>query len=247
MYADGTKAHGQDGKRNKINVVLGKNSETDEKHLLGLTVNRKWTETAEQVKPKVDVLIADADRALRNVLIDKALNYQLCMRHAVGDVGYHLWKAGLPKQERKEIRNRLKAILHTLRNSALKHLKDKDIERLQQRIDKALADLKQLAKELMENGLTTAAKFIRNSSNYTITFARLAIKQLSMPYTNNLIERLMGEIAKRVKNKWMHWSTTGLENMLNILLARYCNKQKYNKLKQKYLNQTHPIIQITVT
>jgi len=48
----------------------------------------------------------------------------------------------------------------------------------------------------------------------------------------------MGEIAKRIKNKWMHWSTQGLENLLNILLARYCNKKRYKKLKEKYLN-TH--------
>jgi len=44
-------------------------------------------------------------------------------------------------------------------------------------------------------------KFIQNSANYMITFARLAIKQLSMPYTNNLIEQLVGEIAKRVKEQ----------------------------------------------
>ena len=247
MYADGTKAHGIDGKKNEINVILGKDTETGQKHLLGLTVNRKWTETAEQVKTKAEVLVADADKPLRNALIDKALNYQLCVNHAVRDVGYHLWKAGLPKQERKEIRTKLKAILYTCRNSTIKHLKDGDIERLEWRINKTLKDLKQLAHELVEDGLTTAAKFLRNSANYLITFARLAINQIRIPYTNNLIERLMGEIAKRVKNKWMHWSTTGLENMLNILLARYCNKQKYNKLKQKYLNQTHPIIQITVT
>ena len=247
MYADGTKAHGIDGKKNEINVILGKNAKTDEKTLLGLTVNRKWKETAEQFNGKADALMSDADRALRNALIDKALNHQLCIRHAVGDVGYHLWKAGLPKQERKMIRSRLKTILYTLRNSAHKHLKDGDTKRLQWRIDKTLAELKQLAKQLLEDGLTAAAKFIQNSANYMITFARLAINQIRIPYTNNLIERLMGEIAKRVKNKWMHWSTTGLENMLNILLARYCNKQKYNKLKQKYLNQTHPIIQITVT
>jgi len=247
MYADGTKAHGIDGKKNEINVILGKDTETGQKHLLGLTVNRKWTETAEQVKTKAEVLVADADKPLRNALIDKALNYQLCVNHAVRDVGYHLWKAGLPKQERKEIRTKLKAILYTCRNSTIKHLKDGDIERLEWRINKTLKDLKQLAHELVEDGLTTAAKFLRNSANYLITFARLAINQIRIPYTNTLIERLMGEIAKRVKNKWMHWSTTGLENMLNILLARYCNKQKYNKLKQKYLNQTHPIIQITVT
>jgi transposase-like protein len=247
LYADGTKAHGHNGKKNEINVIVGKNAETGEKNLLGLTVNKKWTETAEQFKGKAEVLISDADRALRHALIDKALNYQLCVRHSVGDVGYSLWKAGLPKQERKEIRTRLKAILHTCRNSTIKHLKDKDMERLQWRINKTLADLKKLAKELAEEGLTTTAKFIRNSANYMVTFARLAIKQVRIPYTNNLIERLMGEIAKRVKNKWMHWSTTGLENLLNILLVRYCNRERYNKLKQKYLSQEHTFIHIKVT
>ena len=63
----------------------------------------------------------------------------------------------------------------------------------------------------------------------------------------NLIERLMGEIAKRIKNKWMHWSATGLENLLNILLVRYCNKERYNKLKQKYLNHKHTFIHVKVT
>ena len=76
-----------------------------------------------------------------------------------------------------------------------------------------------------------------------ITFARLAIKKVCIPYTNNLIERLMREIAKRVKNKWMHWTTQGLEN----LLVRYCNKERYKKLKQKYLNHQHTSIHIKIT
>jgi transposase-like protein len=200
LYADGTKAHGV-GRKNEVNVIMGKDLETGEKSLLGLTVNRSWEETAEQVKGRADVLIADADRPLRNALLDKALSIQLCVNHAVREVNTHLWRAGLPKQERKEIRARLRTILNTCRNSAIKHLKDKDMERLQWRINKTLDELKKLAQELGEEGLTAAAKFLRNSANYMVTFARLAMKQVRIPYTNNLMERLMGEIAKRVKNK----------------------------------------------
>jgi hypothetical protein len=80
----------------------------------------------------------------------------------------------------------------------------------------------------------------RNSANHMITFVRLAIKQVLIPYTNNLMECLMGEIAKRVKNKWMHWRIQGLENPLNIFLTRYCNKERFSRPKQKYLSQkTH--------
>ena len=126
MYADGTKAHGI-GKKNEINVVVGEDLETGGKSLLGLTVNRKWAETAGQVTVTAEVLVSDADKAMRRALIDKVLNYQLCVRHAVKDVNTHLWKAELPKQERKPILDRLRTILRTLRNSARKHLVDKDL------------------------------------------------------------------------------------------------------------------------
>jgi len=247
LYADGTKAHGMDGRKNEINVIMGKDLKTGEKSLLGLTVNGSWEETAEQVKGRADVLIADADRPLRSALLDKALNHQLCVNHAVREVGYHLWKAGLPKQERKLIRARLRAILNTCRNSAIKHLKDKDVERLRWRINRTLTDLRQLADELLEEGLTGAAKFLRNSANYTVTFARLAMEQVRIPYTNNLMERLMGEISKRVKNRWMHWSARGLENLLNILLTRYCDRRLYEEMKESYLShEKRTFIQILI-
>jgi len=121
------------------------------------------------------------------------------------------------------------------------------MERLRWRINRTLSDLGQLAEELLEDGLTGAAKFLRNSANYMVTFARLAIKQVHIPYTNNLIERLMGEIAKRVKNRWMHWSTTGLENLLNILLTRYCNRGLYDRLKESYLShEKRTFIQVRI-
>ena len=59
---------------------------------------------------------------------------------------------------------------------------------------------------------------------------------------NTAVLCIMGEIAKRIKNKWMHWSANGLENLLNLLLVRYCNKERYNKIKQKYLNHKHTFI-----
>ena len=75
-------------------------------------------------------------------------------------------------------------------------------------------------------------------------FARLVVKGSCIPLTNNLIERLMSEVAKRIKHRWMHWSTKGLENLLNILLARYCNRCFYNEKKERYLSPNITQIQI---
>jgi hypothetical protein len=149
----------------------------------------------------------------------------------------------LPKEQRKEIASKLEI----LRKSVSKHLLDKDFERLKWRIEWTLLKLEELSKQLVEDGLEMVARFIRNSANYMVTFARLAMKEGLIPFTNNLVERLMGEVAKRIKHKWMHWSTKGLENLLNILLARYCNRRFYAELKEKFLNPKRTIVRIVVT
>lgn len=41
------------------------------------------------------------------------------------------------------------------------------------------------------------------------------------------MERLMGEISKRMKNKWTSWSARGAKNLLNLLLKRYAEKERY--------------------
>ena len=100
------------------------------------------------------------------------------------------------------------------------------------------------------SGLDSVGRFICNAANHLVTFVRLAIKGVSgVSFSNNLIERLMGEIAKRVKHKWMHWSERGLENLLNILLIRYCNKRIYKEMKEKYLkpNNNNTIITVKIT
>jgi transposase-like protein len=247
IEGDGTKCHGLDGKRNEVNVILGKNQETGEKELLALGVNEPWKKTVEQFEGKAEVAVSDNEPSLRNALLEKAATYQVCVRHLVSDVRFYLWSAGLPKEQRKEIVNKLKAILETLHNSVNKHLADKNFERLNCRISWALSKLEGLSRELLLDGLDTVARFVRNAANYLVTFARLALKETCIPITNNLIERLMGEIAKRIKHKWMHWSTKGLENLLNILLARYCNRRFYDGMKARFLNPNNTQIQIAIT
>jgi hypothetical protein len=247
IEGDGTKCHGLGGKKNEINVIVGKDRESGEKSLLGLDVNKTWKETASQFRGKADVAVSDNEPSLRNALLEKAANYQACVRHCVGDVRFYLWNADLPKEQRKKTVNKLIAVLEILHKSVNKHLADKDFERLKWRINWTLCELDKLSNELLLDGLEVVARFIKNAANYMITFARLAMAEIRVPITNNLVERLMGEIAKRIKHKWMHWSTKGLENLLNILLARYCNKRFYGEMKERYLSQNKTIVRIAVT
>ncbi len=247
ILGDGTKCHGLGGKKNEINVVLGKNQVTGEKNLLGLDVNGDWSETLGQFRGNASVAVSDNEPSLRNALLERVANYQACVRHCVGDVRFYLWNAGLPKEKRKEVAGKLVAVLGVLHRSVNKHVVDGDFEKLKLRIEWALSELEVLSEGLFLDGLDVVARFVRNSANYMVTFARLAMSGVSVPWTNNLVERLMGEVAKRIKHKWMHWSTRGLENLLNILLVRYCNKRVYSEMKEKYLSPTRTIVRIAVT
>jgi len=247
ILGDGTKCHGLGGKKNEINVVLGKNQVTGEKNLLGLDVNGDWSETLGQFRGNASVAVSDNEPSLRNALLERVANYQACVRHCVGDVRFYLWNAGLPKEKRKEVAGKLVAVLGVLHRSVNKHVVDGDFEKLKLRIEWALRELEVLSEGLFLDGLDVVARFVRNSANYMVIFARLAMSGVSVPWTNNLVERLMGEVAKRIKHKWMHWSTRGLENLLNILLVRYCNKRVYSEMKEKYLSPTRTIVRIAVT
>lgn len=247
IEGDGTKCHGLGDKKNEINVILGKNQATGEKSLLGLTVNEDWKSTMRQFKGWAKVAVSDNEPALRNALLEKAFNYQACVRHCIGDVRYYLWSAKVPKDQRDVLAGKLETILGVLRNSVNKHLADRDFARLRWRINWTLSELEVLSRELFEAGLPVVARFIKHAANYMVTFARLVMKGIQVPMTNNLIERLMGEVAKRIKNKWMHWSTRGLENLLNILLARYCNRCVYGEMKERYLSPKRTTIQIAIT
>jgi hypothetical protein len=215
--------------------------------LLGLSVNETWKQTGAQFKGHAKVAVSDNESILRKVLFEKSVDYQACVLHCIRDVKFYLWQAGLSKGQRMCISDRVETVLWTLCNSVNVHVADKDVTALRWRIDWTLEELKKISSEFFGVGLLSVARFICNAANYMITFARLALKGVVVPFSNNLVERLMGEIAKRVKHKWMHWSTKGLENLLNILLARYCNKHFYKEMKEKYLKLNETIIKIAIT
>jgi len=102
------------------------------------------------------------------------------------------------KKERMEVERAAKQTLFKLVNSTKKHREDGDKERLKARIEKTLRELHLIADELETRGYTRASSFIIRNARFMVTFAELAMEDVEIPYTTNKIERLMGEISKRV-------------------------------------------------
>jgi len=208
---------------NMVHVLISNSGK-----LLDLDVNRDWA------RRKANTLVSDNEPGLTNAV--QAENYQLCILHAIKYLLFTLWGDGMSKDDRLKIEAAAKKTLWALVNSTKKHLKDKNHDCLQKRIRKTQRALDKIARGLEEDGYIRAADFIFRNGRFIITFAQLALQDIKIPYTTNRIERLMGEISKRCKHKWMHWSTEGLKDNLTIILVRYTNRPLYEDFKKAYIH-----------
>ena len=203
--------------------------------MLALEVNHDWPTV------EADVLISDNEPGLSDAV--KAERRQLCILHAIKYVLFALWGERMSRDDRAEVDNALKQTLFTLVNSTKKHLEDGDKKTLRAKIDMTLRELYEMASRLRDIGYPKASAFLEKHAKFTVTFAELALEEgITIPYTANAIERLMGEVSKRCKHKWMHWSTEGLKNILTTVLVRYTNKTLYRNFKNAYIHN-EPIIQ----
>lgn len=247
VLSDGTKTHSQekDIDKNEINVVLG--VENNEKVILGVKVNESWNNMAKELRrvKAIDdetVFVGDGEKEMRYAMTTDERLYQLDLVHAASITGYKLWEDRIMSlEDRNTVVGKLQSALYSLKNSVEKHFQDKNIGALKSRIDQTVAELKIMSKELWKLGCRKTAKFIKDYSNSMVVFARFAVTGRRVPWNSNIIERLMGEISKRTKHKWMRWTTRGLETIINIILVRYCSEKNYEEFKNKMMKSENLI------
>lgn len=211
------------GEMNQVRVII-----SGDGGLESLTVNEPWPEM------EVDVLVSDDEPGLAEAV--KAQWRQLCVLHAVKRLGFILWRGRMSLEERRMALEAMKAPLYTLVNSAEKHLEDGDMGRLRWRIDWTLRMLHDAALGLKSRGYGKAGEYLEKHAGLLVTFAELALEGVEVPYTSNRVERLMGEVAKRCKNRWMHWGTDGLRSILIFVLVRYTDEEVYERFKKAYIH-----------
>lgn len=249
VMADGTKSSSQEPgvKQNEINVVLG--VKDGRKTLLGVTVNQSWKAMVESLNTaealsEISVVVSDGEQELRAAFAHENVHFQTDLIHGFRILGYKLWEDGaLNLNQRKEAINDLKVLLLSLKNVVVFHKSEND--RIGEKINQVVNGMELLANRLDDLGCSRSAKFLNTFSNTLVTFARLSINGIDIPWNSNMIERLMGEISKRVKHKWMRWSTRGLEAILRLILVRYTSPWVYNAFRNEKMGY-HCVSTMTV-
>ncbi len=246
LQADGTKTHSSTarGRKNDARVVIAQGKDGD-KILLSSSVNKPWKEISHNLArmglpAERCVMVGDAEPEIRTSFHGCTAAYQLCLLHVARAVNFKLWKQSqhIPTKVRLSLVRDLAGILFRLVRSVKRHLLSPNPAWLRRRITQALKALDIYAARLKAEGCASAAGFVSRSVQEMVVFARLALEHVRIPYTVNLMERLMGEVAKRVKNRWAHWSEKGLNNLLTLLLVRYTNRNLY---KSAWKTIYHPV------
>lgn len=206
VSADGTKLHTQGCGKGKLEVKVVAGESIAE-------VNESYEEMKENHDIKA-IVVGDADRDL-SCFEER----QIDLIHVWRGVNYKLWQHNVDLETRKQYVNEVKEILLRLKNSVKPDLKS--------RIKKAEKALNEFVEEMEEKGHWRVSRFFKRHMKSILLFAYKKLEGISIPWHNNKMERLMGEIAKRMKNKWMKWSDRGAENLGNLLMKMRYEKDVY--------------------
>ena len=200
---DSTKLHSWNGKI-ELTIFEGEN--------VVVRVNR---EEKMRMEEELSGLIAlgDADRRL------SFEERQIDLIHVWREVNYKLWQHNVDLETRKRYVNEVKGILLRLKNS-LGNLTE-------ERIRKAEKALNEFVEEMESKGYWRVSRFFKRHMKSILLFAYKRLEGITIPWHKNRMERKMGEIAKRMKNKWMKWSERGAENLGNLLMKMRFERASY--------------------
>lgn len=223
VMGDSTSVRGL-GRRemNHVKVLISRDGALED-----LWVNDPWPNR------EVDVLVSDDEPGLPEKIMYG--RRQLCILHGLKRLGFILWRTRVGLEERREALEAVKRPLFTLVWSVERHRLDGDRGRLRWRIEWTLDKLGEAAMSLRLRGYMKAARFLERHAGFMVTFAELALEGVVVPYSTNRVERVMGEVAKRCKNRWMHWNTEGLRSILIFVLVRYSDVEVYEGFKKGYI------------
>lgn len=175
------------------------------------------------LKKRSHIIVADGEAGIHREFVGYKI--QMCAFHFEKAICYKLWEDKMTLKERKKINDKIRRILNTLKNS-VKTNATANHDKLEERINKTKDDLKEVAQNLFDRGYRKARKFIIKHLETVTLFAREAVNLVKIPWTNNIMERFIGEVSFRIKNRWAHWSKEGLNSIIHLIIKKYCQRNQ---------------------
>lgn len=230
VIPDGTKLHAKGGRLHDVNITLATRP-GEPPRLRCLTVGAPWEAHRETLArtsfegpegtPIPPTVVSDQERGLAEAMTPPGGRWQPDHVHIVRNTGFSLWQDGLQGgPEKAAIVGTVSGLLAHLRSSVAFHLPRGESEAVAHRVQQTTKEFRRLGTRLWNDGYWRTAAMLHRVSDQVTTFASLALQGITVPWTSNVVERLMGTVSKRAKHKWMSWTTRGSQGLLTLLVVR---------------------------
>jgi hypothetical protein len=243
LLADGTGYKRRPDKEKRINnrgelrIALGVDKEGSLKPL-GAFSGKSWDDIADCIKgsreedePLAEVLISDGEPGLVENLVDLCKQHQRSHWHLVRDLNHRMWADGAPKDERDCRQEELAAIIGIeLPEEDFDEVSEEDKENIIDVVEKARNDIYNLISTLKAKGYKAAASYVEKASRSLFSYIHRWLRTgIVTPRVSSLIERLMREIARRLKRIAFGWSEEGAAKMTRIIIKRFTSPREWEK------------------
>ena len=243
LFADGTgykqrcNKKAKTSNRGELRIALGVDKQGSVVPL-GSWSGESWDEIAEDIKgkrhenqPVAEVLVSDGEVGLSRALADLCNEHQRCGWHFIHDLNFSMWQDGASKTERDAKQKELINIIGIeLPEEDFKSVSQQEHEEISAKLDKAKNDMEQLYNYLMSRGYDEAAGYINRGGKNIFTYLERWLKTgLITPRVSSMIERMMREIARRLKRIAFGWSPAGAAKMARIIIKRFTSAAQWGK------------------
>ena len=203
---------------------------------LGAWSGKSWSEIGAAIvpveaeaKPIADVLVSDGEPGLAEGLAHLVWDHQRCHWHQVHDLDRFMWLDGAGKAERRTTQAQLAGIIGIeLPAGDFQRVSEQDKGTIHRATVAAEQQLEALAKTLEVRGYERAARYVGYAKERLFTYVRWWLKfGLVVPRVSSMIERLMRELARRLKRIAFGWSERGAAKMARIIIKRVTSAREW--------------------
>ena len=250
LFADGTGYKRRPDKENNISnqgelrVALG----VDKRGQivpLGAFSGASWEDIASAVKGSrkdqqrvAEMLVSDGEQGICEHLGKLCGSRQRCHWHAVHDLNHFLWQEDADKKERVEMQKELAGIIGIeLPKEDIEKVRDMDKAAIIAARHEADYEIRKFIGTLLTKGYNKAADYLISASKNLFSYVdRWLASGIVSPRVSSFIERMMRELARRLKRMAFGWSEEGAAKMARIIIKRFTSANQWEAYWKKRLN-----------
>jgi len=168
---------------------------------------------------------------LRKFFNDKVDDVIRVDRHQIRDLNYTMWQDQADKTQRRQMQKELAAIIGIeIPEEDFEQVRDDDKKALEKAVAGAESDVSKLFGKLLDKGYEMVADYLIRTNKNMFGYVRRWLETgIVTPRVSSMIERVMRELARRLKRMAFGWSEEGAAKMARIIIKRFTSAGQWEK------------------